>query len=480
MAYQPYSQYQQYQPRTQGQTRGQTPTLQSALSTTGMTTSPWAGTQGSTGFGSQQGGGALTFDPNQNANAQRPDSQQSWGTYTTQPVSPQARADPYQQGAVTGPPTTNNWWSNWQGMPSGQTSQTGQYPLNQMPGYPASPPTPQSGQTGQQTNPGTQATQGFTWSPPSWMMGQDQAGWADPAMSQAMANYQGILPYVQAQQNAYQYGQDFTEAQRRWDEQFGWTQQTDQFNMGLAQQQQAMAQWTAQQQQGNWQNQYNLDTELGRGALGVDQATQQANAAYQQGQIGIAQEQNRIDQMYKAGQLTNEQYANETQRIQAGNQLHLGNVQNQISQQNADTQRQEAANALHLGNEQNRIDQMYKSGMLSNEQYANESQRLYQTGQLSQAANELQSQDWYRRQQIDVANQQNQIDQMYKSGMISNQQRELALAELTQQQNDTYRYAAMTQEAALSRENMTNQQKLTAMNAFGRWQAPNARFVRSW
>lgn len=266
------------------------PTLRPALSTQGMTTSPYAGTQGSTGFGSQQGGGALTFDANQNANAQRPDSQQSWGTYTTQPVSPQARGQQYQPGAVTP-------------MPTGTTS----YPT------PVSSPT---------TNPGTQATQGFTWSTPSWMMGQDQAGWADPAMSQAMANYQGILPYVQAQQNALQYGQDFNEAQRRWNEQFGWTQQTDQFNMSLAQQQQAMAEWTTQQQQGNWQSQFGLDSELGRGNLAVSQATQQANAQYQQGQIGIAQEQNRIDQMYKAGQLTNEQYANETQRIQAGNQLH--------------------------------------------------------------------------------------------------------------------------------------------------------------
>jgi hypothetical protein len=217
--------------------------------------------------------------------------------------------------------------------------------------------------------PGQQATvgtgQSFTWSPPAWLQGQTQEGWGSDAMSKAMQNYQQVLPYVQAQQNAMQYGMDFNENQRRWNDQFGWTQQNDQFNQNLASKQQTMAEWVAQQQQGNWGKQFGLDQELGRGNLA-------------------------------------------------------------------------------LGNR------------------------------------DLDVKDWYNRQQVGIAQQQNQIDQMWKSGQLSNQQRELALGELTQQQLNTYRNAQLAQEAALTRENYANQKQLAAMQAFGRQQMPQSRWVRSW
>lgn len=396
---------------------------------------------------------------------------------TTQPTSPSSGSGS----------SAYDWYNNWTGTQNGPT-------------YPAST-------TGAQTStnlPGSQATTGgsagtssggFTWDVPPWIRGLTAQQWGDPAMGQAAQNYTAIsLPFSQLQQNAYQYGMDFNENQRRWDNQFGWQQNTDTFNMNLAQQQQQMADWVARQQQNNWQQQYGLDSQVALGNLDISRQQQQSQDWYQRNQIGVAQEQNRIDQMYKAGQLTNDQYANETQRIQAQNQLHLGNAQNQIAQYNADTERQQIANQLHLGNvqnqisqfnadtarQQNAIDQMYKAGMLSNEQYANESQRIYQTGQLALGNREAGQQEWYQQQQVGLAQQQNQIDQMYKMGLLSQQQAELALAQLTQQQNDAYRYSALSQEGALARENMTNQQKLTAMNAFGRWQAPSTRFIRAW
>lgn len=368
-----------------------------------------------------------------------------WGM-STQPVSSTYGTN---SAANTGS-SMYDWYNQWSGMenqPTYPSTSTGSQASTNIPGAPAT--------TGQNA--------GFTWNVPDWIRGLNAQQWGTPEMGQAAQNYTAIsLPFSQLQQNAYQYGQDFNENQRRWDQQFGWTQTTDQFNMNLAQQQQAMADWVARNQQGNWQQQFGLDQTVALGNLGVSQAQQQAQDWYQRQQIGVAQEQNRIDQLYRTGQLSNEQYANETQRIQAQNQLHLGNAQNQIAQFNADTERGQVQNQLHLGNEQNRIDEMYKRGMLSNEQYANESQRLYQTGQL------------------EVARQANTIDQMYKAGMLTNQQRDLALQELAQQQNDAYRYAQMAQEATLSRENMANQQRLAAMNAFGRWQAPNTRFLRSW
>lgn len=345
---------------------------------------------------------------------------QPQNVYTTQPVQPNAAAGANTNASAGGGQTPGgggdtgqNWWDTWSGQ-------------NNTPTYPST-------QTGQQTannQPGTQVgvanPNSFSWTPPSWVLGLDQAGWADPQLGQALANYQNLLPYVQAQQNAMQYGMDFNENQRRWDEQFGWTQTTDQFNMGLAGQQQQLADWVAKMQQQNWGQQFGLDSELGRGYL------QNQN------------QQTQIDQMYKQGLLTNEQYANETQRIQAANQLHLGNAQNQIAQFNADTQRNEVQNQYALGNR------------------------------------ELDVKDWYQRQSVGVAQAQTQIDQAYKQGLITNEQRQLALAELTQQQNQAYQYAQLSQQAQLQREQMAAQQQMANIAAFGRVQTPNARFARAW
>jgi hypothetical protein len=286
--------------------------------------------------------------------------------------------------------TNTDWYNNWTGtnnQPTFPSTQTGQQTINNRPGMPAA----------QGTGPG----QSFTWSPPSWMGGLDQGGWGSDAMTKAMQNYQGVLPYVQLQQNSYQYTNDFNENQRRWDNQFGWQQNTDQFNMNLAAQQQQLADWVARNQQQNWQTQFGLDQEMGRGYLNLAGDTLRSEDAYRQGQLG-------------------------------------------------------------------------------NERFANESQRMYQQGQLSQAANELQSEDWYRRQQAGIAQAANQIDQMWKSGQLSNQQREIALAELTQGQNEAFRRSQLSQEAALAREQMANQVRIANMQAFGRAQTPNARFVRSW
>lgn len=224
-------------------------------------------------------------------------------------------------------------------------------------------PSGPSGQTGQQTAyqiPGTQAQGGsyFGWSPPAWMSDNSQANVGSDAYLKAIQNYVQNLPYYQLQQNAYQYGMDFNEAQRRWDQQFGWTQQNDQFNQNLANQQQQMAQWVAQQQQNNWGQQFGLDSEMARGNLGVSQAEQQ-------------------------------------------------------------------------------------------------------------------SQDWYRRQQATLADMtQYQLDQW--------RNKQLALDDLTQYQLDQYRKSQLAQEGALTRENYQNQQAIARMNAFGRTQAPRARWVRSW
>jgi hypothetical protein len=247
---------------------------------------------------------------------------------------------------------------------------------------PNAAPTPNA-RPGSPVQPGTGMGYGFSWSPPAWLSNQDQAGWGSDAMAKALQNYGLLQPWVQTQQNAYQWGNEFNENQRRWDQQFGWQQLSDQFGMNLSAQQQALADWVARQNAAQWEKQFGLDTEMGRGNLALGNRELDIRDQYQQGQLGL-------------GQRT------------------------------------------------------------------------------------LESEDWYRRAQANQAQQANTIDQMWKSGQLSNQQRELALAELTQGQNEAFRRAQLAQEAALTRENYANQMRLASMAAFGRAQAPNARWLRSW
>jgi hypothetical protein len=111
----------------------------------------------------------------------------------------------------------------------------------------------------------------------------------------------------------------------------------------------------------------------------------------------------------------------------------------------------------------------------------------YQGGQLGLQSRELDlagqqqaQQGWYQRQQADIARGQLAVDQMFRAGQISNDQRQLALAELTQQQQYGLSQVQMMQDAALSRERMQSEQTMAAMQAFGRAYAPNVRAIRSW
>lgn len=228
----------------------------------------------------------------------------------------------------------------------------------------------------------------------------------------AMQSVQMNVPIWQLQQNAYQYAQDANEANRRWQETFGYQQGLDQFNMGLASQQQAMAEWQAQQAASQWaqdyarqtgndqwqqqfsQQQFGLQDYATREGLRQSDYTAQQNAAYQQGQLGLQQQANRIDEMYKSGQLD-------------------------LGQRNA---------AL---------------------------------AELTQAQN-------YGLQQAALAQQQME------------QGRRFGLDERTQAQLEIYRQQQLAQEAALTREQMAAQQQIATMQAYGRNQRPNAKWLRAF
>ena len=62
-----------------------------------------------------------------------------------------------------------------------------------------------------------------------------------------------MTPYLQTMQNAYQYAQDYNEAQRRYDITQKWTMSNDQFNQGITGRQQNAAEWQATETARQWQ-----------------------------------------------------------------------------------------------------------------------------------------------------------------------------------------------------------------------------------
>ena len=94
-----------------------------------------------------------------------------------------------------------------------------------------------------------------TYNPYSYTVPTPQNSYA-PTPAPNPVNWNDPRPWHQAQQNANQWAAEFGAGQNQWGQQFGWQQNMDQFNMGLTAQQQAMAEWQAQQQMANWMDQF--------------------------------------------------------------------------------------------------------------------------------------------------------------------------------------------------------------------------------
>ena len=93
-----------------------------------------------------------------------------------------------------------------------------------------------------------------TWGSPTWLGGFD---WTKPQMAETATKYAAaVVPVQQMYQNAYQYGQDFNEAQRRFNVQQAWQMAGDTYNMNLSQRQQQMAEWQAQEAARQWLTQF--------------------------------------------------------------------------------------------------------------------------------------------------------------------------------------------------------------------------------
>ena len=205
-------------------------------------------------------------------------------------------AQPYQRPAPTNTPTYQ------QGEPTVREPGTG--PYNPTSGstyqpYQVQQPTMQPGQRQTVTpwNPGVPTT---------------PAGWNTQALRDQYSQYMAtMLPYQQYQQNANQYATDFNEAQRRWDTQFGWTQQGDRFNQDLSTRQQTMAEWQAGEAARQWNDQFGWQRETDM--FSQDLANRQLS------QTGdLQRQQMSIEQAYNEGRLSNEQRQLALQELQAG------------------------------------------------------------------------------------------------------------------------------------------------------------------
>ena len=234
-----------------------------------------------------------------------------WDAPTSQ-TAPRPGSNPDHgigSGGVNNGPNMQSPWPNTATTPWSQQSTWGNN--DQYSTQPVAPSQPQQAQVNQPTQ----------FSPPSWM-NWGNADWArSNGASQSLANLAQYIPWLQQQQNAYQYGMDFNEAQRRWNEQFGQQQQNDQFSQQLARDQESRAAWAAQKAAEQWQQQYAFDQEMGRGRLGLDQELGRGNLGVAQGQLGVAQGQldlNRLTQQqldaYRYAELKNR---NEVAAMQA-------------------------------------------------------------------------------------------------------------------------------------------------------------------
>jgi len=230
-------------------------------------------------------------------------------------ASNQARNNPWGQGRGGGQPYQRPAPTNTPTYQAGEPTmrEPGTGPYNPTSTYQPTPYQPPSNWTPYQptTQPLNQG-QPQTYTPWNAGVPTTPAGWNTQALRDQYGQYlSAMLPYQQYQQNAMQYANDFNEAQRRWNEQFGWTQQGDRFNQDLATRQQQMAEWQAQEAARQWNDQFGWQRE--------NDMFSQDLANRQLAQTGdLQRQQMAIEQAYNEGRLSNEQRQLALAELQAG------------------------------------------------------------------------------------------------------------------------------------------------------------------
>lgn len=320
----------------------------------------------------------------------------------------------------------------------------------------------------------------------------DPNTWADKVKAEQYQKYlDNTIPYQQLQQNQYQYGSDFNEAQRRWNEDMMRQQGNDQFQQGLSRDQMSLAQWNAQTANSQWQEQFGAQRQndlYGQNLAAQQQAAadqqqgwqqqfqggqQQWNQNIQQQQQNLGMKQADIESQYKQGLITAQQAQNATDLLNVQNQYSLGQGQNQ----NAATQNAQqyalgqGQNANQLLNYQNQYqlgqDQNWNTAQQNMQQYELGKGRLNTDFLLGDARNANDARG------LDIQSQLNQGNLGLGQGRLGlDTQLGVGTLQLNQQR--------MLQEAQMAAEQRATSERIAAMGAFGRAQAPTARFVTNW
>lgn len=239
--------------------------------------------------------------------------------------------------------------------------------------------------------------------------GNSMGFWAGPDRAAAMNAYASTLvPLQQLQQNAYQYGMDFNEAQRRDDRNFNWQQFTDRAGIDMGWADRAMAQQAQNIASDQWNQQFGFETDMANRQFGLEDYATRA---------GVQQEWDKIRNQYA------------------------------IEQRAMD------------------IDQAYRNGMLSIEQRNMALQELENQQKYGLAQQEF----GLSQQKFGLSQQELALQAQLGLGGLNLDREQLAQA-----------WQKAMLDAQLQREGYQNQQAIAAMNNFGRSQAPTSRWIRNY
>lgn len=273
------------------------------------------------------------------------------------------------------------------------------------------------------------------------------------------------MPFLQLAQNQYQYSNDADEAKRRFDLQFGQTGQQNQWQQGFSDRQQTQAEYQAQIAQQQWSQQFGQQTINDDRNYGLNQ--QQMMNQNNQFNSQLANQSNQFQQTYGLqAQNQDQQYGLQQQQMalsQVQNSQQYGLAQSQLNNTKLNDSRNYGLNVrgADLAELQNSQQYGLQQGALDLSKLTQEQNNALQTGQLSLAQ---------------LAQQQQAA---YQQGQLGQGTRSLDLQQWQQEQGMQLSRDQMAQQAQQQAAQLAQQKEAAYLQATGRNQAPNARWMRA-
>jgi hypothetical protein len=248
-----------------------------------------------------------------------------------------------------------------------------------------------------------------------------------------------ISPLLQMQQNAYQYATDSNQASNQFNATHGLAVNQTGYQQALSSQQQQMAEWIAQAQQGNWQQQFGHTQNMDYAGLGLSQQE--------------------IDNQYAIGMGQNQVGLHQANQQLAGT-LGAANIYNQGNMYQAD---QQLAGQLGAAN-------TYAQGGIQEALYGMQGQlgaaNMGMQGQLGSA--NIYAQGGVQEAQLGLQGQLGAAN-IYGGAQRYGSDQELAAAK--------YQW---DMQQRMNQAMMENNLQVANTQAYGRSQAPQTNWARSW